>query len=172
MAQEINIENDTVFMRNLSYDSDEEGLKTYIEENFGKTKYCLICRNKETGDSRGTGFAKFENAEDATKCLQEFKDLELQHKFHFDGRNIIVLPVIPREKVDEVKQNREKQVIKDERHKRRERLIKERVLAKQKPRRRPNPPAKKPINKTRPVKRKNNNKKNKNRDKKSKNIKT
>lgn len=138
MAEEANNDNDTVFLRNLSYDSNEEALKAFIEENFGKTKYCLICRNKETGDSRGTGFAKFEEAENAEKCLREFKDTEFQHKFHFDGRNIIVLPVIPKGKVDEVKQDREKEILRQERHKRRERLIKERVLAKQN-KRRPNP---------------------------------
>lgn len=167
--------NDTVFMRNLSYDSNEESLKAFVEENFGKTKYCLICRNKETGDSRGTAFAKFENAEDAAKCLEEFKDFEMQHKFHFDGRNIIVLPVIPRDKVHEVKQTREKEVIKEERHKRRERLIKERVLAKQKlkqeqKQRRINSSNKTPPNKTKPGKRKKNkDKKDKNKNKKKKN---
>lgn len=99
---------DTIFIRNLSFDTDESALKQFIEENFGPTSYCLICKCKETGDSKGTAFAQFQNPEDASKCLAEFKDRDLMTKFHLDGRNLIVLPAISRDKIGEVAQVKSK----------------------------------------------------------------
>lgn len=96
--------NDTIFIRNLSFDTDQDSLKKFIEENFGETVYCLICKDKETGESKGTAFAKFKQSESATKCLNEFKDRDLQTKFNLDGRNLIVLPAISRDKVKELKE--------------------------------------------------------------------
>lgn len=100
-----NDRSDTVFMRNLSFDTDEDSLKTFIEENFGETVYCLICRDKETKESKGTGFVKFKEKETAQKCLDEFKDRELQTKFHFHGRNLMVFPALSREEVQGTKKD-------------------------------------------------------------------
>lgn len=97
-----NCVDDTIFIRNLSFDTEEEDLKKFIETNFGQTVYCLICKDKQTDESKGTAFAKFENPEDAVKCLKEFKDRDLQVKFHLDGRNLIVLPALSKDKVTEL----------------------------------------------------------------------
>lgn len=99
---------DTLFIRNLSFDTDEENLKKFIESNFGETIYCLICKDKETDESKGTAFVKFKTTQQATKCLEEFKDKELMTKFHLDGRNLIVLPALSREKVQAAKQKDKK----------------------------------------------------------------
>lgn len=96
---------DTIFLRNVSmFDTTQESLKAHMEENFGETVYCLICKDKETGDPRGTAFVKFKEAETAAKCLEEFKDREKQTKFFLDGRNLFVLPALTRDQVVEVKQ--------------------------------------------------------------------
>lgn len=95
---------DTIFLRNVSrYDTDEESLKALMEENFGETVYCLICKDKETGESRGTAFVKFKEPATAQKCLEEFKDRELQYKFHLDGRNLFVLSAMSRDEAQEVR---------------------------------------------------------------------
>lgn len=94
---------DTIFIRNLSFDTDESDLKRFIEENFGETVYCLVCKCKESGESKGTAFAKFKDSSHAKKCLEEFKDRELQVKFHLDGRNLIVLPALTKNEAQEVK---------------------------------------------------------------------
>jgi RNA recognition motif-containing protein len=96
---------DTIFIRNVSiFDTTQESLKKHMEENFGPTVYCLICKDKETGESKGTAFVKFKEPETAAKCLEEFKDRELQTKFFLDGRNLFVLPALTRDQAVEVKQ--------------------------------------------------------------------
>lgn len=104
---------DTIFIRNLSFDTDEDNLKQFIEENFGETVYCLVVKDKATDESKGTAFAKFKTPEQAKKCLEEFKDKDLMTKFHLDGRNLIVLPALSRDKVQDVKQ---KEKTKDKRN--------------------------------------------------------
>lgn len=99
---------DTLFIRNLSFDTDEETLKLFIESNFGETVYCLVCKDKETSESKGTAFVKFKTTQQAKNCLLEFRDKELMTKFHLDGRNLIVLPALSREKVQVAKQKDQK----------------------------------------------------------------
>lgn len=95
--------NDTLFIRNLSFDMEEEQLKEFFEENFGETVYCLICKDKETGESKGTAFVKFKSADDADKCLSEFRDKDMVTKFNVNGRNLMILPAISRERVQDLK---------------------------------------------------------------------
>lgn len=96
--------NDTVFIRNLArFDTTQESLKEFIEKNFGPTVYCLICKDKETGDSKGTAFVKFKSAETARECLEEYEDPDQQTKFFLDGRNLFFLPALSRDKINEVK---------------------------------------------------------------------
>lgn len=111
---------DTIFIRNLSYDTEEDDLKKFIEEGFGETRYCLVCRDKATDESKGTAFVKFKEVETAQKCLAEFKDYEQQIKFHLDGRNLMVLPALKRDEVDEIKGAQKKQEKKDIKKKKRQ----------------------------------------------------
>lgn len=97
--------NDTLFIRNLSFDMEQDQLKEFFEENFGETVYCLICKDKETGESKGTAFVKFKEAENAEKCLSEFRDMDLVTKFNLNGRNLMILPALSRDKVQEIKQH-------------------------------------------------------------------
>lgn len=99
---------DTIFIRNLSFDTDEESLKKFIEDSFGETKYCLICKDKETDEPKGTAFAKFTDPQNAIKCLREFKSKDSEYKFNLDGRNLMIFPAISRDKVHEIKQTGDK----------------------------------------------------------------
>ncbi|KAJ2539168.1 RNA recognition motif-containing protein [Coemansia sp. RSA 1853] len=59
----------TLFIRNLSFDSTEDGLFELFRK-FGRLRYCRVVYDNETGRSRGTAFVCFWNAEDATKCVE------------------------------------------------------------------------------------------------------
>ncbi|KAI9312627.1 hypothetical protein BX666DRAFT_1985001 [Dichotomocladium elegans] len=61
----------TLFVRNLLFDSNEESLKKMFTR-WGPVVYARITRNKHTGVSRGTGFVCMKNKADADKCLEEF----------------------------------------------------------------------------------------------------
>ncbi|KAJ2727036.1 RNA recognition motif-containing protein [Coemansia sp. Benny D115] len=58
----------TLFIRNLSFDSDEDGLFDLFRV-FGKLRYTRVVYDQETGRSRGTAFVCFWKADDAAKCL-------------------------------------------------------------------------------------------------------
>lgn len=99
---------DTIFIRNLAFDTEADTLKEFIEKNFGESVYCLVCKDKETDESKGTAFVKFKDVNNAKKCLKEFRDKEMQFKFHLDGRNLIVLSAMSRDQVQQVKKKGEK----------------------------------------------------------------
>lgn len=58
----------TVFIRNLSFNSEEEDISS-VTEQFGQIEYCLLCRDKDTGQSRGTAFVKFVDKSPADACV-------------------------------------------------------------------------------------------------------
>lgn len=60
----------TLFLRNLSFESDEDGLFELFKP-FGRLRYCRIVYDPQTGRSRGTAFVCFWNPADAAKCLEE-----------------------------------------------------------------------------------------------------
>ncbi|KAK9383033.1 uncharacterized protein V2V93DRAFT_364086 [Kockiozyma suomiensis] len=59
----------TVFIRNLSYATTAESLKSHFESNFGPVRYALPVIDKETEMPRGTGFVCFYNAGDHASCI-------------------------------------------------------------------------------------------------------
>ncbi|KAJ2782394.1 RNA recognition motif-containing protein [Coemansia interrupta] len=59
----------TLFIRNLSFDSEEDDLYELFRE-FGKLRYVRIVYDNQTGRSRGTAFVCFWSPADATKCLE------------------------------------------------------------------------------------------------------
>ena len=62
----------TIFIRNLSFDTEEENLEEYFISKLPKcaVEYCKIVRNPDTGASRGTAFIKFKNARDAKVAVE------------------------------------------------------------------------------------------------------
>lgn len=117
---------DTLFLRNVSrFETTQDSLQAHMEENWGETVYCLICKDRETGESKGTAFVKFKDIESAATCLEDFEDRECQTKFFLDGRNLFVLPALTRDQIGEVKkastkkddtQDSEKKKFKKHRH--------------------------------------------------------
>uniref|UniRef100_A0A5F4VXR7 RNA-binding protein 28 n=1 Tax=Callithrix jacchus TaxID=9483 RepID=A0A5F4VXR7_CALJA len=61
-------EGKTVFIRNLSFDSDEEELGELLQQ-FGDLKYVRIVLHPDTEHSKGCAFAQFMTQEAAQKCL-------------------------------------------------------------------------------------------------------
>ncbi|KAK2096568.1 RNA-binding protein 28, partial [Saguinus oedipus] len=62
-------EGKTVFIRNLSFDSDEEELGELLQQ-FGDLKYVRIVLHPDTEHSKGCAFAQFTTQEAAQKCLR------------------------------------------------------------------------------------------------------
>ena len=63
-------ENKTVFVRNLSFNSDEEDLRDMMEENFGKVLFAKFVIDRATERPKGTAFVKFASEESAKKCME------------------------------------------------------------------------------------------------------
>ncbi|KAJ2686283.1 RNA recognition motif-containing protein, partial [Coemansia spiralis] len=65
----------TLFIRNLCFETDEDGLFNLFRK-FGRLRYCRVVNDHQTGRSRGTAFVCFCNAADAAKCLEAADDAE------------------------------------------------------------------------------------------------
>lgn len=63
-------EGSTLFIRNLPFEVTEEELRNLFR-TFGPLRYAKITMDRETGRSRGTGFACFWKTDDADKALEE-----------------------------------------------------------------------------------------------------
>nr|XP_002130575.2 RNA-binding protein 28 [Ciona intestinalis] len=75
-------EGKTVFIRNLSYESEEAELKIVMEK-FGDINYCKIVINKATGLPKGSAFVQFATKEEAEKCIEA-------PQISLDGRDLFV----------------------------------------------------------------------------------
>ncbi|XP_044739104.1 RNA-binding protein 28 [Chrysoperla carnea] len=69
-------EGKTVFVKNLPFSATNEDLKQCMLQ-FGRVYYALICKDKFTEHSKGTGFVKFVEKEAADQCLQAGTELTL-----------------------------------------------------------------------------------------------
>ncbi|XP_076619291.1 RNA-binding protein 28 [Colletes latitarsis] len=70
-------EGKTIFLKNLPFSVKNEQLKNYMQR-FGPVYYALVCIDPLTEYSKGTAFVKFQNVEDAEKCLSAGKELEIE----------------------------------------------------------------------------------------------
>ncbi|XP_066118323.1 RNA-binding protein 28 [Saccopteryx bilineata] len=99
-------EGKTVFIRNLSFDSEEEELGELLQQ-FGDLKYVRIVLHPDTEHSKGCAFAQFMTQEAAQKCL-EAAALETEGGgLKLDGRRLKVDLAVTR---DEAAQLRTKKV--------------------------------------------------------------
>lgn len=101
-------EGKTVFIRNLSYDSEESDLKALMEEYFGKVIFAKLVMDKEMGHPRGTAFVKFRRKEDAAKCIHEASP-EGDHGIFLDNRRLGVLMAQGKAEVEEKQKLREQE---------------------------------------------------------------
>ncbi|KAF8606277.1 hypothetical protein BDV93DRAFT_521108 [Ceratobasidium sp. AG-I] len=72
-----------LFVGGLSWNTTDETLRAKFEE-FGAVEEAVVTKDRETGRSRGFGFVRFRNDDDATRAMNSMNDQE------FDGRRIRV----------------------------------------------------------------------------------
>ncbi|XP_050355482.1 RNA-binding protein 28 [Nymphalis io] len=81
----------TVFLTNVPFSVDNDELRTFAERT-GPVKYALICVDKLTEHSKGSGFVKFTNKEDAERFLSlDASELRLE------GQAVQVRPALRRD---------------------------------------------------------------------------
>ncbi|KAK8849183.1 RNA recognition domain-containing protein [Apiospora arundinis] len=69
-AKKLTTNNDTtVFIRNLPFSVDDEGLKEHFEQ-FGPVRYARCVMDRATDRPAGTGFVCFYNQDDSTACVR------------------------------------------------------------------------------------------------------
>ncbi|XP_042637710.1 RNA-binding protein 28 [Orycteropus afer afer] len=82
-------EGKTVFIRNLSFDSEEEDLGELLQQ-FGDLKYVRIVLHPDTEHSKGCAFAQFLTQEAAQKCLAAASPETEGGGLKLDGRQLRV----------------------------------------------------------------------------------
>lgn len=82
-------EGKTVFIRNLSFDSEEEDLGELLQQ-FGDLKYVRIVLHPDTEHSKGCAFAQFMTQEAAQKCLAAASAETEGGGLKLDGRQLKV----------------------------------------------------------------------------------
>uniref|UniRef100_A0A1B6HF17 RRM domain-containing protein n=2 Tax=Homalodisca liturata TaxID=320908 RepID=A0A1B6HF17_9HEMI len=70
-------EGKTVFVKNLPFSATDEEFRECMEQ-FGPVFYALVCKDKFTEHSKGSGFVKFKKKDDAEKCLSSGTELTLK----------------------------------------------------------------------------------------------
>lgn len=58
----------TVFVRNLSFETTQEALRLFMS-NIAPVEYCLLCKDKDANQSKGSAFVKFKKVEDADRVV-------------------------------------------------------------------------------------------------------
>ena len=79
-----------LYVGNLSFDTDENGLRQLFNE-YGPITSVRIITDRETGRSRGFGFVELDDASAALKAVTELNGSEL------DGRALTINEARPRE---------------------------------------------------------------------------
>jgi len=103
----------TVFIRNLSYDTEEEDLRALMEEYIGAVVFARLVMDKVMGHPRGTGFVKFRRREDAEKCVEIG---EGEDGVYLDNRKLGIMMAQEKGEVEQKQKEREKKEPKDNRN--------------------------------------------------------
>ncbi|XP_043569889.1 RNA-binding protein 28 [Chiloscyllium plagiosum] len=93
----------TVFIRNLSFDTEEEPLGEMLEQ-FGDLKYICVVRHHDTEHSKGCAFAQFMTKESAQKCVEAAESQCENGGLQLDGRKLIVTLAVSREEAKKFSQ--------------------------------------------------------------------
>ncbi|XP_043944556.1 RNA-binding protein 28 [Protopterus annectens] len=86
----------TVFIRNLSFDTEEEDLGKLLEK-FGDLNYVRIVVHPDTEHSKGCAFAQFKTKEAAQKCIESSLDESEGGGLKLDGRKLKIDIAVTRE---------------------------------------------------------------------------
>lgn len=72
-----------LFIGGLAWHTDDGTLRSKFEE-FGQVEEAVVVKDRDTGRSRGFGFVRYANEQDAENAIAAMNDVE------FDGRRIRV----------------------------------------------------------------------------------
>jgi nucleolar protein 4 len=101
----------TIFIRNLGFNTDEEGLKNFFENLQGNVLYAKVVKDPQTKVSKGTGFVMFRTSEDSEQVLSLFRkyqydeDRAALNPFELDGRNLKVFPAMAKEDAEKMEKD-------------------------------------------------------------------
>ncbi|CAI9565840.1 unnamed protein product [Staurois parvus] len=96
-------EGKTLFIRNLSFNSEEEDLEELLLR-FGNIKYVRIVVHPDTEHSKGCAFVQFVDKEAAEKCLVAAKDESEDGGLKLAGRKLMVDLAVSREEAGKLRQ--------------------------------------------------------------------
>ncbi|XP_043205263.1 RNA-binding protein 28-like [Amphibalanus amphitrite] len=88
----------TLFIKNLSFDTDQDTLKELFSQ-FGRVKYALLCVDPLTEHPRGTAFVQFKSAEEAEAARTAAVSPDNAALFTLDDRRIEVLPAVNKDQL-------------------------------------------------------------------------
>ncbi|XP_071004863.1 RNA-binding protein 28-like isoform X2 [Oncorhynchus clarkii lewisi] len=97
----------TIFIRNLSFDTEEEGLEEVLLQ-YGELKYIKICLHPDTEHSKGIAFAQFKSKEAAEKCIAAAEDESESGGIRVDGRKLNIVAAVSREDAVKLKDKKVK----------------------------------------------------------------
>jgi len=106
-------EHKTVFIKNMSFDSDEDDLRDMMEQVFGPVFFARIVMDKEMNHSKGTAFVKFKEVKDAEECV---KIAAGSDGLYLDNRQLTVAFAIKKEDVTVAVAERKMKEAKDNRN--------------------------------------------------------
>uniref|UniRef100_UPI00398F5F3F RNA-binding protein 28 isoform X2 n=1 Tax=Pristiophorus japonicus TaxID=55135 RepID=UPI00398F5F3F len=95
----------TVFIRNLSFDTEEDSLGEMLEQ-FGDLKYVRIVMHHDTEHSKGCAFAQFVTKESAQKCVEAAESQCEGGGLRLDGRKLNVALAVSREEAKKLAQKK------------------------------------------------------------------
>uniref|UniRef100_A0A4W4F8K8 RNA-binding protein 28 n=1 Tax=Electrophorus electricus TaxID=8005 RepID=A0A4W4F8K8_ELEEL len=91
-----------VSLRNLSFDSEEEGIEEILLQ-FGELNYVKVVLHPDTGLSKGCAFAQFKTKEAAERCLAVAQDESETGGLRVDGRKLNMVLAVSREDASTLK---------------------------------------------------------------------
>ncbi|XP_048449156.1 RNA-binding protein 28, partial [Rhincodon typus] len=97
----------TIFIRNLSFDTEEDTLGEMLEQ-FGDLKYVCVVRHPDTEHSKGCAFAQFVTKESVQKCVEAAESQSESGGLQLDGRKLIVTLAVSREEAKKLTQKKSK----------------------------------------------------------------
>uniref|UniRef100_A0A8C8DMK4 RNA binding motif protein 28 n=1 Tax=Oryzias sinensis TaxID=183150 RepID=A0A8C8DMK4_9TELE len=97
----------TVFIRNLSFDTDEEGLESVLLQ-YGELNYIKILLHPDTEHSKGCAFAQFKTKDAADRCIVAAQDEAEKGGIRVDGRKLSIVAAVSREDAVKLKVDKKK----------------------------------------------------------------
>lgn len=100
-------EGKTLFIRNLSFNSEEEDIEELLLR-YGNIKYVRLLLHPDTEHSKGCAFVQFVDKESAEKCLAVARDESENGGLKLAGRKLLVDLAVTREEAGKLKQKKVK----------------------------------------------------------------